>query len=251
MKELRRKQITAYVASKKTASMEELVKEFGVSMNTIRTDVAYLVHAGALNKIYGGVEYCCDQSVAIFTARQVKNVAEKKRIARSAAGRLQNGDCVFIDAGTTTMYIPDYINPKLNLTMVTANLYVINSVIKLPNVRLIVLPGELDRRTNSLKSEGLLADLDRCSFTKAFMGCSGVSVDGRAMVSNYAECAFKSKALEKSRSAFLLADSEKFQKTSVINYAFLNQFTGMISDVGLCAQDQELCERCGVPLEIV
>ena len=43
MKDSRRKQMEALVARQKSATMEELRQAFGVSMNTVRSDVAYLV----------------------------------------------------------------------------------------------------------------------------------------------------------------------------------------------------------------
>jgi len=55
MKDDRRKQIEALVARREAVTIEELREEFGVSMNTIRSDVAYLADTGAVEKVYGGV----------------------------------------------------------------------------------------------------------------------------------------------------------------------------------------------------
>mgnify|MGYP003376948830 CR=1 FL=1 len=57
MKELRRKQIANYIAKQNSVTMTELVDTFQVSMNTIRSDISYLVRTGAVVKIYGAVFY--------------------------------------------------------------------------------------------------------------------------------------------------------------------------------------------------
>ena len=69
MKDDRRKQIEALVARRETVTMEELREEFGVSMNTIRSDVAYLADTGAVEKVYGGVRALQRQEVPLFTQR--------------------------------------------------------------------------------------------------------------------------------------------------------------------------------------
>ena len=48
MKEERRKQMGSVIAQKQSMTMEQLVEYFGVSMNTIRAAVAYLVKTGSV-----------------------------------------------------------------------------------------------------------------------------------------------------------------------------------------------------------
>ena len=69
MKDDRRKRIEALVSQRDTVTMEELRDAFGVSMNTVRSDVAYLVGAGAVEKIYGGVRAVQRQEAPLFTQR--------------------------------------------------------------------------------------------------------------------------------------------------------------------------------------
>ena len=69
MKDDRRKQIEALVARREAVTMEELREEFGVSMNTIRSDVAYLADTGAVEKVYGGVRALQRLEVPLFTQR--------------------------------------------------------------------------------------------------------------------------------------------------------------------------------------
>ena len=47
--------IEAYVIKHGSASLEELSKNFGISMNTVRRDLKQLLDRGALQKVYGGV----------------------------------------------------------------------------------------------------------------------------------------------------------------------------------------------------
>ena len=84
MRDARIKQMEALVARRETVTMEELRQTFGVSMNTVRSDVAYLVSTGAVEKIYGGVRALQRQEVPLFTQRRELRAGEKRRMRSSA-----------------------------------------------------------------------------------------------------------------------------------------------------------------------
>ena len=251
MKEVRRKKIANYITLRHNVTMDELVKKFGVSMNTIRADVAYLVNVGAAIKVYGGVQSPEEQPVAHFTSRLAQNQSVKKAIAQKAAGFIEDGDVIYIDAGTTAMYLPDFIPPQKHVTILTPNLYVITNASNKVNIKLFVLPGELDRRTNSLKATPSYLEMSNFRIQKAFMACSGVTTDARIAVSTYLECEIKKNALEKSVTHYLLADSSKFSVSSLLFYGSLSQIDVVFSDQALSADMVAYCHDNNISLVLV
>lgn len=251
MKDDRRKQIEAMVARRDTVTMEELRREFGVSMNTVRSDVAYLVDTGAVEKIYGGVRSVQRQEVPLFTQRTQLRADEKRRIARYAQDLINDGDTLYIDAGTTTMHLIDFLDPGKHVTIVTGNLYVAHQAYDKPNAELIVLPGGMNRRTNSVSDVSTLEFLGRYQFAKAFMGASGVSLDGKLNVSTYIEYELKKLAAARSRQAFLLLDSGKFGGSSLMSYGSLEDMTEIITAAPCPEEIRDICQRKGVRLTIV
>lgn len=251
MKQDRRKEIENYIAERQEVTMTELAEKFEVSMNTIRADVAYLVDSGAAIKVYGGVQSSMEKNVSFFSSRVARNNAVKKAIARDAAELISDGDIIYIDAGTTTMYITDYIPSRKKVTVITPNLYVITNVLNKPNINLLVLPGELDRRTNSLKGANTFKELSKYQIQKAFMGCTGIAEDYRISVSNYVECEIKKTAVQQSRKRYLLVDSGKFEESSLLSYGQLSQMSGVFSDRNMPKKAMRYCETMGIKLEIV
>lgn len=248
MKEDRRKQMGDLVAHKRTMTMIQLRDHFGVSMNTIRSDVAYLVRTGAVEKIYGGVRAAVHKEVPLFDSRAMEHTAHKKRIAAAAEDMIEDLDIIFIDAGTTTMHLIDRLSASKRVTVVTANLYVIQKAAEKKNVTLIVLPGTHNRRTNSLADTGTLEFLSRYRFSKAFMGVSGVSEDGRLNVSTYMEYEIKRTALKQSRCAYLLVDSAKFGSTGLMSYGTISEMTAVITDQTCPEFVNNICEHNQVSL---
>lgn len=250
MRDARIKQMESLIARRGSVTMEELRLAFGVSMNTVRSDVAYLAGTGAVEKIYGGVRSVQRQEVPLFTQRAELRAEEKRRIARRAEERICDGDTLYIDAGTTTMHLIEFLDPAKHVTVVTGNLYVVHHAYDKPSVELIVLPGVLNRRTNSASDVSTLEFLGRYQFAKAFMGASGVSPEGKLNVSTYIEYELKKLALRQSRERYLLLDAGKFGGGSLMSYGALEDMREIITAAPCPEELRERCRRKGVRLTV-
>lgn len=247
MKEERRKRMGELVAKRQTATMEQLCAYFGVSMNTVRSDVAYLVQTGAVQKIYGGVRARDPKQVPLFESRAELHTQQKRSIAARAECLIEDGDILFLDAGTTTMHLIDCLSSQKKVTVVTGSLQIIRKATQLENVQLIVLPGAFNRRTNSLCDVGTLEYLTRYQFTKAFMGVSGVSEDGQLNVSTYLEFEIKRTALGRSQKKYLLADAGKFGSTGLMSYGSLEDMNAIITTRDCPPTVQSYCAEKQIP----
>lgn len=239
------------VAKHHSMSMEQLRQHFGISMNTVRSDVAYLVQTGAVEKIYGGVRVNDHKQVPLFASRANIQPVQKLQIAKAAEAFIEDGDIVFIDAGTTTMHLIDCLDDSKHITVVTANLYVVQKAFLHENVKLVVLPGTFNRRTNSASDVSTLEYLSRYQFTKAFMGVSGVSQDGMLNVSTYIEYELKRAALSRSMEGYLLVDSSKFGSTGLMSYGNLTDMHSIITDSGCPEAVRSFCRENQLGLTLV
>lgn len=251
MRDNRRKEIAAYIARRQSVTMKEMCETFHVSMNTIRADVAFLEEAGTVEKVYGGVRAIMQQEIPLFTQRAQLHTDAKLSIARGAVELIEDGDTLFVDAGTTTMHLLDLLPPEKHLTVVTGNLYIISQAYKKPNIDVIVLPGSLNRRTNSVSDVSTLEFLGRYHFIKALMATTGLSADGKLNVSSYLDYEIKRLAVQQSEQRFLLCDSGKFDATGLMSYASLADMTCLITDSSCPPELRALCQRSGTELRIV
>ncbi len=251
MKEERRKRMEAILAQKGSVTMEALRDAFGVSMNTVRSDVAYLVDSGVAEKIYGGVRILRNEEVPLFTQRAEFRPDVKRRVAQRAEKLILDQDILYIDSGSTTLGLIDCLDPGKHVTILTGNLALIPKAYPMPNVELIVLPGVMNRRTNSVADVSTLEFLGRYHCAKAFMGATGVSPDGKLNVSTYIEYELKKLAIQQSLHSYLLVDSSKFGRESLMAYGSLGQMETVITDAGCPLSAQRYCRERGIPLELV
>jgi len=164
-----------------------------------------------------------------FEDRNTINKASKEKISNLASRFIQNNDIIFIDAGTTTMYLADYILDK-NITVITHSVHIINKLANVPNIKLIILGGELDHRTNSLVGYQTIEYLKRLNITKCFLGSSGISLDSGLTNYTVVEAEIKKLCIEISKQSFLLIDSAKFDRTSLITYGKINSIDTIVTD---------------------
>src|SRR5512138_3076496 len=99
--ERRRDQILAYLSARDRTSVGELSHVLGVSEVTVRKDLDQLEGQGLLIRVHGGaVVSGRGRLERYFAAREQEHLEEKRRIAQAAAGLVQSGQQIFLDAST-------------------------------------------------------------------------------------------------------------------------------------------------------
>jgi DeoR family myo-inositol catabolism operon transcriptional repressor len=229
MKTHRIKNVEEYILKNESVSLDKLCDVFKVSKNTIRRDIKELLEKGKIKKIYGGVTIN-QKKLVPFEERNIKNHAEKKATAETASTYINDGDIIFIDSGTTTMWLIDYLKNKNNLTILTNNLGAIVSAAPYPNLNIISLGGTLKRKTNSFVGNSTSLVLKDYNISKAFMAATGISIEKGATNSSTEEYELKKLIVEKSDEIFLLVDSSKFDIISLMTYSPLENLDYIITN---------------------
>ena len=98
---------------------QELMVELDCSESTIRRDIASLEEHGKLVRVHGGAKrvYMIEQEQSL-TEKSVKNIRSKEKIAELAASLVEDGDTIFLDAGSTTFFMVPFLKEK-NIRIVT------------------------------------------------------------------------------------------------------------------------------------
>lgn len=232
MKVKRIEEMEQYIRLKKHVTLDELCDVFDVSKNTVRRDVNEIVKLDGYKKVYGGVEFVRDFLLP-FEERNQRAMDKKKIIASIAAEEISPGDIIFIDSGTTTQYIPDYLDSSIQLTVLTNSLNVINRFVSFNNVTIIVIGEIYKRKTNSFVGLDKTILLDKYNIHKAFMAATAASIGSGLTNSDNQEYDIKRTVVEKSTKVFALLDHEKFGKSALVTYAPLKILDTVITDESL------------------
>ncbi len=85
-------------------TLQELIDRTGCSASTIRRDLSKLQQLGKLQRVHGGAMLKENRMIeANLTEKLATNLDEKKMIAKIAANQINDNECLFIDAGSSTL----------------------------------------------------------------------------------------------------------------------------------------------------
>ncbi|WP_138418067.1 DeoR/GlpR family DNA-binding transcription regulator [Aquibacillus sediminis] len=229
LKTKRLEMIQDYINERGTVSLDDLVNQFGVSKNTIRRDVQDLIDGGDFKKVYGGVAVDKPNSTIPYGDRKIRNYEVKKQIGQAAANFVEDGDIIFIDSGTTTVEMVEFIKDK-ELTIITNNIDFVIKALPYENLNVFSTGGMVERKTNSFTSADNDEMITSYNITKAFLASTGISIKNGVTNSLPLESGLKRSVVERSAENFLLVDHSKFNKAALTTYCDIKQIDYIVTN---------------------
>jgi DeoR family fructose operon transcriptional repressor len=189
--------------------VESLAERLDVSVATIRRDLRRLMEEGRITRTYGGAVASPRPLEFTLQEKELSYRRQKDAIARLAAGLVEDGEVIILDAGTTTGRLAWYLRERRNLTVVTNGLSVLLALRDADGVEVVVLGGQL-RHLNQALIGGLAeANLRQVTADRVFLGADGLSPDRGLNCPTLAQATLKGLMLHRAREAFVVADHSK------------------------------------------
>lgn len=212
--------ILKIVEAKRSVTVQELTEMLGISESTVRRDLTVLHNNGQLIKVHGGATaigmnyYTKDDEIAV---RQDMNREEKIEIAKYAASLIEASDFVYIDAGTTTESMIEFIEEKEAVFVTNSIVHAKKLIVR--GFRTFILGGELKATTEAVVGSEAVIALEKYNFTKGFWGTNGVSYNTGFSTPDMDEAMVKQKSMEQCKERYILCDSSKFNQVAPITFA--------------------------------
>lgn len=206
----RHEHILSILRKDKEVSVKELCSLLYLSPATVRRDLSALERQGLLKRSFGGavlVETYSDQLP--LSIRSAKNISQKKRICERAAAYVSDGDTVFVDASSTTYFLPLYLKGKQDITVITnsPSLCLLLSELRM---RSICTGGEMLTGSVALAGGDALRFTEGIRADKFFFSARGYQPEGGIISdSSKGERDVKIAMLKNSREAYFLCDESK------------------------------------------
>jgi DeoR/GlpR family transcriptional regulator of sugar metabolism len=230
-KALRQQQIMAELANSPIVRISQLAERFGVSTETARRDIEELSQRGVIDRTYGGAATRYIGFQPAVSERDRHAVDERRRIGHAAAALVKPGDVVMIDSGSTTTQFARALAGTLSgpITVLTNSLSVATTLVDIPSVRVILCPGDLNGRERGNYGADTVSYIGRYYADLAFIGASGLTVDGPTDVESRA-CSIKRAMVDRARQTLLLVDSSKFDQKHLEVVCPLSRISELITD---------------------
>jgi DeoR family transcriptional regulator, fructose operon transcriptional repressor len=219
------------IREQESISVAELAAGLNVSEMTIRRDLAELDAEGSLKRIHGGAVSSHGRSYEPpYALRSGQALAAKQSIAKAAAALIEEGDSLALDIGSTVFEIAKELVNRRGLTVMTPSWRVVNLLLKNSDIRLIV-PGGIIRQGE----ESLVGDLTQQAFhsiflDKLFLGVGGLDAKNGLTEFNWDDALIKKAMIQCAKEIYLVADSNKFEKTAFAKIADIADIHALITD---------------------
>jgi DeoR family fructose operon transcriptional repressor len=226
----------------------ELARALDVSEGTVRNDLNALEYEGKLKRVHGGAVLNNQDQFQnnLFVRRYNQNVAAKLAIAREAALLVMDGDSILLDASSTVYYFARALSERQGLRVVTNGFEVARELAKNPSHNVILIGGVVNNDSSSvtgLLSERIIEDLH---IQKAFLSCSGFSLERGMTEVHMAEAQLKRKIIESTQELFALVDSSKFGKEDLTPFARPEKIIRLFTDNHVSLEWIERLKQSGI-----
>ncbi len=226
----RLRDIETLLVSERKVQVEDLSRRFGVSEVTIRKDLSQLENRGVLLRTHGGAVLAEKPDMVVsLHRRSLEQTREKLAIAREAAGRIQDGESILLDTGSTTLALARELHGR-SLNVITNSLTIAVELSADEEMGVIVLGGRLRRSSLALMGAMPLEQLKNLHIDRAFMGASGFDVKAGFSCQNLIEAETKRVMLTTAREAIMLVDYSKFGRAAFAPFCGLDDIQCVITD---------------------
>ncbi|MGY3724960.1 transcriptional regulator, DeoR family [Granulicatella balaenopterae] len=198
--------------------LHQLCELLNASESTIRRDLSQLDKEGKLTRIHGGAKrkYTVEREFA-YHEKTVKNIHSKEEVGKIAASLVEEGDTIFIDAGTTTLKMIPYLKEK-KIRVVTNGIHH-SLALSEEGINTYLLGGQLKEGTKAIIGPSAQMQLEQYRFRKAFLGMNGVDPEFGYTTPDEDEAMIKRLAIARSSQSFVCVDNTKFGKVSFCKVA--------------------------------
>ncbi|MGY9047885.1 hypothetical protein P775_05855 [Puniceibacterium antarcticum] len=222
-------------------TVERLADYFSVTQQTIRRDLTDLSDSGQLERVHGGAVLPSGTSNIEYEDRRALNEDAKVAIARACAAQIPPDSSVFLNIGTSTEAVARELLRHKNLLVVTNNMNVANILVANPDCQIVVAGGSLRRSDGGLVGNMTMQIIRQFKVDVAVVGCSALDADGDLLDFDFQEVVVSRTIIEQARSAFLVADASKFQRTAPARIASMSEVDTFFTDA---APPPALVEKC-------
>ncbi|MGI8961665.1 MAG: DeoR/GlpR family DNA-binding transcription regulator [Bryobacteraceae bacterium] len=247
--EERRREILAVLGKNGRITVEEVVRQFGVSAVTARGDLDALSQKGVLVRSHGGgIRPLAAAPEHPLRLRKEIRHEEKTRIAKAAAQLIRPSQTVILCTGSTSAELAAQMrnSPPENLTVITYALNIAYTLAEAPGLLLVMVGGILRQESSAFVGPHAEQMMESLHADHCFLSTVGLDVEVGLTTLDIMEAQLNRRMIKAASQVTVLADSSKFGHRSLSLISDFRSIHRVITDTGASAADVEKLRSRGV-----
>ena len=246
MKRDRIEEIAELLDKRGKLSLEQLDDFFpDVSQMTLRRDLLQLEQQGRIIRIRGGamsVKEVQKVSGEPYVKKTTIHTDEKIIIAEKAASLIDEDCSLFIDGGTTAMYLAKNF-PDRNVHIFTNGLAVAIELAKKKNINVTMVGGQVMKENLSTASPMAKDYFDNTNFELAIISASAFTPENGFSCTSQIEADLLKMVRAKAKSLYMMLDSSKIGKVQPYTFSRMEEIDVLITDGNFPADLKDMFEQ--------
>jgi DeoR family fructose operon transcriptional repressor len=248
--EERQERILQLLKDNRKIMVPELCKAFSVSPATIRNDLRELESTGLLRRTHGGAITANKAGFELNShQKEIKNISDKRAIARRAAEFIVEGDTLAIDTGTTTLEFVKQIVHIRGITIMTNDIMIASYMEEHSDATVILIGGVLRRNFHCTTGPIACKYLEGFNVDKAIMATNGITIRRGLTTPEINQAEVKKAMIETATEVIVLSDSSKIGVCGFVQFAPLTSIHKLVTDDGISEEDVN--EMTGMGIEVI
>jgi len=226
----------------------ELAEILAVSVETVRRDLLVMEKNDLLRRVHGGA--VLPETMIHFqnlSQRTEKNSDKKQELTQTALQLVSENDVIGLDSGSTSVLFAEALSQKFNsLTVVTYSLDVFHILSNCKNFKVILCAGHFLQKENAFHVFLALETLQKLHMEKVFLCPTAISL--RYGLCDYVDELYplQKQLIRCGSEVYVLADSSKFEKRTLIKLDDMNPRYTYLTDPTLPAELKKLYAENGL-----
>lgn len=247
----RQRLIMEFISEHGSVQVDELSEHLKVTPQTIRRDLNQLYELELIQRIHGGAILKDTIENLGYGARKVLMADEKTEIAKQTAAIIPDSSSMFINLGTTTERVAEYLVDRSSILVITNNINVASILWPYRSIEVMIAGGMIRQSDGGIVGTSTEEFIEKFKPDFGIIGCSAIDDAGEFLDFDLREVRVTQAITRQARTVILVADSMKLKRSAPVKVGTLADIDILVTDEGISPEFRKLCGDNGVDLRIV
>lgn len=233
-----------------SVQVDELSAHLQVTPQTIRRDLNQLYELELVQRVHGGAVIKDSVENLGYGARKILMAAEKSEIARLTAKIIPDNSSMYINIGTTTERVTEFLTDHSDMLVITNNINVASILWPSRGVEVMIAGGKVRRSDGGIVGSNTEEFVNKFKLDYAVIGCSAIDETGELYDYDLREVRVTQSMIRHARSVILATDSTKLERSASVIVGNLADIDILVIDDGISDRFIGLCRQNDVQVKI-
>jgi DeoR family glycerol-3-phosphate regulon repressor len=247
----RQRMIMDYIREEGSVQVDELSVQLKVTQQTIRKDLNHLSECKLVQRVRGGAVLKNTVENLGYGARKILMAEEKTEIARATSKIITDNSSMFINLGTTTERVSQFLVNHNSILVITNNINVAGILWPSRNIEVMVAGGTIRHIDGGIIGSSTEEFISSFKLDYAIIGCSAIDDSGEILEYDLREVRVTKAIIRQARIVILVTDSMKMKRTAPVKVGTLEDIDILVTDNNIAPEFMDLCLKNNVDVRIV